>query len=122
MYNIGDVLSMPMSLYRHFMIVVSHDRVVHASKRKLTVSEDQLSQVCNGNTITNHGRWGDLPESEIVKQAMHEVGKPYHITERNCEHVVRKISGLKETSPQVVFAGVALLAFATFLLLRSKES
>ncbi|WP_417842120.1 lecithin retinol acyltransferase family protein [Terasakiella sp.] len=117
MYQIGDVLSIPYDFYRHYMIVIGPNLVAHGSKDAGQVVYDTVDQATKGKAVHNHGRWSSLPSSEIVRQASECVGKSYKLFSFNCEHVVRKISGLKITSPQVI-VGVGLGALAFFLFTR----
>ncbi len=104
MHRIGDVLSISCGLYRHYMIIIGDDLVVHASKEKKAVEAEALRDVCGGKQIANHGRWSKLSNAELILRANDELGKSYRIFGWNCDHVVRRISGTKVASPQVAMA------------------
>lgn len=121
MYQFGDVLSIPHGIYRHYMIVVGQDWVVHGSKEKKVVVDESLGDACTGKQIANHGRWSQLSDVEIFGRARNELGKPYRVLDWNCEHVVRRISGKKEASPQVAMAVTAfVVGLGIFWLVRKR--
>ena len=122
MYQIGDVLSIPCTVYRHYMIVVGHDLVVHASKEHKSVVAEEIVKACAGKPIKNHGKESRLSNSEIIRRAEQEIGRPYRLFNHNCEHLVRKISGEREASPQVVVGTLAVAFIGLFLLTRSRAA
>ncbi len=122
MYQTGEVLSIPYRFYRHYMIVVGDGYVVHSSKEAKAVMMERLNDVCVGKQITNHGRWSRLSDAEIALQARNELGKPYRFTSWNCEHVIRRISGVTEVSTHVFLVGAALISLGTILWRRSKAA
>lgn len=120
MYQVGEVLSIPHGFYRHYMVVVGYDQVVHASKELKVVVSERLGDVFVGKKIKSHGRWGQLTDAEVVRRAKNEVGQPYSLTSWNCEHVVRKITGLKELSPQITTAIAVLLGLGVMWWVQSR--
>ncbi|HBT41727.1 MAG TPA: hypothetical protein DIW51_05815 [Rhodospirillaceae bacterium] len=122
MYQIGDVLSVPKFMYRHYMIVVGPGEVAHGSKEKGCVTIEKLKDVTKNREPRHHGRWSSLPDREIVLRAKKIVGTPYRLFSDNCEHVVREISGKKRSSPQVVTAMTCLGIAVLFLTTRGKSA
>lgn len=122
MYQIGDVLSVPKFMYRHYMIVVGPGEVAHGSKEKGCVTIEKLEDATKNRAAKHHGRWSSLPDQEIVLRAKKMVGTPYRLFSDNCEHVVREISGKKRSSPQVATAMTCLGIAVLFLATRSKSA
>jgi hypothetical protein len=121
MYRIGQVLSMNCGLYTHFMIAVNSYQVVHASKEKGVVVCEYLSDIAKGKPITNHGRWSDDTDDEVLQRAGAEIGSPYRFVSSNCEHLVRKVSGLKINSPQIVIPAIIGAACIVIFYLVGKK-
>ncbi len=121
MFQFGNVLSKSCGIYEHYMIVVEFGYVVHASKKKNAVVKEHWSEVCGDKKIRNHGKWGSLSNAEIIQRADREIGKPYNLISENCEHLVRKISGVNVISPQVIGIG-AILVGGIWLYNRSKAA
>lgn len=120
MYKIGDVLSTPGLLYRHYMIVVGPNLVVHASKENGVIPA-WLSNVTADKHVINHGRWGEISNFKIILRAISIIGMPYDLFKRNCEHVVRYASGVKVESPQIQLAvTAALVVGALFFIPRQR--
>lgn len=118
MYGTGDILSISGGFYQHYMIVVGPNLVVHASKENGVILAN-LSDVVTGKNVINHGRHGELPDSEIIRRATNMIGMSYNLFLRNCEHVVRHASGIKVESPQIQSAvACVLLVGAVFVIHR----
>ena len=114
-YKIGDVLSTYEFFYRHYMIVVGPNLIVHASKEN-GVTLAYLSNAIEGKHVINHGRWGELSNFKIILRAISMIGTPYNLFTQNCEHVVRCASGVKVESPQIQAAVVVALVVGALLL------
>lgn len=122
MYSIGVVLSIPGPFWRHYMVVVGPNSVLHSSKETGVVRES-LSDVITGKLVTNHKRWGNLSDLEIVGRATNMIGEPYNLLFNNCEHVVRRACGIKEESPQiVVFSTIACVVVGAVLFPRIRAA
>ena len=122
MYEISDVLSIPYGLYRHFMILIGPDLVVHGSKEKGIVCLDRLSDIAGDRPITNHGKWTTLPDHIVVQNAHELVGEPYRLFSKNCEHIVREISGVRSVSPQISTYLVCGILVGIFMLTRRQTA
>lgn len=91
------------------------ERLVFAFSAKANgFIEHSIEQFSEGKAIRIAGYFSQLPSHQVMKRALQWKGRPYSLFERNCEHFVRFAHNLAPTSPQLVYAGIALLTW--FLL------
>lgn len=120
----GTVISIDCDLYRHVGMLAEYnaqgERQVFAFSAKANgFLEHSIEQFSEGKTVRIDGYFGQLPSHQVMERALQWKGRPYSLFERNCEHFVRFAHNLAPTSPQLVHAGIALLAW---FLLRSAKT
>jgi len=101
----------------HFLYGV-HPTLISASKRRQAVVEEPPQQFALGAPIYAHGAWSDQPWEVTVDNARSQLGVPYRLDDRNCEHFVRFCHGLPQESPQLTRAvGAAIIGGAILWML-----
>jgi len=84
--------------------------IISASKVRQLIVEEQPMQFSLGALIYAQGVWSKQPWQQTVGNARSQLGQPYRLFDRNCEHFVRFCHGLPQESPQLAKAvGVALI-------------
>lgn len=78
--------------------------VASASKRRLSVVEEWAMEFSLGAPVYTHGVWSKLSWQQTVGNARSQLGQPYRLFDRNCEHFVRFCHGLPQESPQLASA------------------
>jgi len=78
--------------------------IISASKLRQSVVEESPMQFSLGAPIYQHGVWSEQPCQQTVAKARSQLGQPYRLFDRNCEHFVRFCHGLPQESPQLAKA------------------
>ncbi len=88
--------------------------IVHASNLLGKIVEESATDFMRKavGPIRSLGFWGELPPGEVLRRARAQLGQPYRLLRRNCEHLVAQVHGLAPISPQLRSAvgGAALTA------------
>lgn len=84
--------------------------IISASKFRQAVVEEAPIGFSFGAPIYAHGVWSDQPWQHTIARARSNLGQPYRLFDKNCEHFVRFCHGLPEESPQLARAvGIAVV-------------
>jgi len=78
-------------------------RILHASQLLGRVVEEDATAFARKavGPIRFVGYWGSLPPEEVIKRARSQIGTPYKLLRRNCEHFASETHGLAAASPQL---------------------
>tara|TARA_R110000737_G_C14624499_1_gene494333 strand:- start:11802 stop:12299 length:498 start_codon:yes stop_codon:yes gene_type:complete len=124
----GDVVVSDFGLYQHWSLVTDklceqgYPMLISATKRNGTVQEEKWIDVTQGKHTYVTNVSFDRPLSDVLFDARNQIGLwIYSITTNNCEHFVKKVTGLKVTSNQVV-GGVAGAAIGATLVATLSEN
>lgn len=120
-YAPGTVLGVPVHLgaitVEHVGIVTDsvdwfsgECMVISASKKNGAVVEETMSAFAGDGVPTVKALQPRLPVPEVLRRARHRLGERWDLLESNCEHFVYECLGYVKTSPQLVAAGVGVLA------------
>lgn len=90
--------------------------VISCSHRRRGCHEESLGAFANGKPVTCHGLIGNLTPFEILARARSEIGSPWRLMTKNCEHHVTHACGLKPKSPQIRRAAAGTVAIAALAL------
>jgi hypothetical protein len=87
--------------------------IISASKFRQSVVEELPMHFSLGAPIYEHGVWSDQLWRKTIINARSQLGRPYRLFSKNCEHFVRFCHGLPQESPQLARAiGVAIVGGA----------
>ena len=100
MFQIGDVLSVQYTGYKHYGIYAGDDLVIHNSKLFKKVVEVSLATFEDGKVIKVSSIKASDPALAIEK-AKSYLNVPYALFSENCEHFVRTVCGLEKESTQL---------------------
>jgi len=115
MYNLGDVLKVQYSGFRHYGIYVGDGIVIHNSKKFKKVEEISIEDFSDGKQLSiSSNIKTDNPEL-AVQAAKKYVGVPYQLFTENCEHFVRLSCGLVKESTQIQKYLIVALIMGAFL-------
>lgn len=114
----GKVVSIAMGTYHHVGILTEKNTVIHCSKSRSEVVEEDIGEFAAGRTISVRPSNSSLSPTTVVARARSKLGKRYSLFDYNCEHFVSWANGLRETSPQLqaLLFGITLTA----MIFRSK--
>ena len=103
-------------IYRHYGVVTEHGLVMSCSARAGRAAEETVDVFSGGRAWRVEPRPTDLPWWVVLQRARQLAGRPYHLTDWNCECFVNACYGLPARSQQaemtMAAAGLGLLAFA----------
>lgn len=116
MYNIGDVLFIQYTGFKHYGIYIGENTVIHNSKKFFKVEEISLEDFSD-NKETNLSTIKSENPALAVQTAKKYLGVPYNLFGENCEHFVRTACGLVKESTQV--QKYLISALGTGVLLKS---
>ncbi|MFT5721198.1 MAG: hypothetical protein ACI9W6_001511 [Motiliproteus sp.] len=119
MYQLGDVLYIQYTAFKHYGIFVGGNKVIHNSKKFLKVEEISLEDFSDGKSVTLSTIKSKNPNIAI-QTAKKYLGIPYSLFSENCEHFVRTSCGLIKESTQV--QKYLITALGTGALLKSDNS
>ncbi|MFY2508821.1 lecithin retinol acyltransferase family protein [Vibrio pectenicida] len=114
MYEIGQVLKIQYTGFKHYGIYVGNNTVIHNSKKYQKVEEIDLSNFADSRTIELSSIKAENP-ALAAQQAKKYLGIPYNLLSENCEHFVRTACGLVKESAQVQKYLIAILGTGVFL-------
>jgi len=126
--NPGDVVVSDFGVYQHWALVTDqvceqgNPMLISATKRNGTVKEEKWSDVTQGKYtyVTNISFDKDL--IDVLADARSQIDSwTYSVTNNNCEHFIKKITGLKVTSKQVT-AGISGAAVGATLVATLSEN
>ncbi|MCZ4308496.1 MULTISPECIES: lecithin retinol acyltransferase family protein [Vibrio] len=100
MYELGQVLKIQYTGFKHYGIYVGNDTVIHNSKTFHRVEEIELTSFADNKSIQISSIKPDNP-TLAVQTARKYLGIPYNLFSENCEHFVRTSCGLEKESTQV---------------------
>lgn len=122
----GDVVAIPFRGVRHEGLVVAGGdleaaRVVHASKRRRRVVEEDARTFAAGRPVSVIGRAAHPPASVAYARAEVARGRRWTPLD-NCQRFAREVSGLSYSSPDADRAGLLMVAaVAAAVLLRGRR-
>ncbi|WP_406666748.1 lecithin retinol acyltransferase family protein [Gallaecimonas sp. GXIMD1310] len=114
MFNVGDVLSIQYTGFKHYGIYVGNDVVIHNSKKFGLVQEISLRDFAGNRDISLSSIKPDNPML-AVQRAKKYLNLPYNLFSENCEHFVRTVSGLAKESTQIQKYLITALGTGAFL-------
>lgn len=100
MYELGQVLKIQYTGFKHYGIYVGNNTVIHNSKKYRRVEETDLEAFADKRTIQVSSIRAENP-SLAVQTAKKYIGIPYKLFSENCEHFVRTACGLVKECTQV---------------------
>lgn len=100
MYNLGDVLSIQYTGFKHYGIFIGNNAVIHNSKKFKRIEEISLTDFSDNRKISISDIKPEDPNI-AVQTARKYLGVPYDLFSENCEHFVRTACGLTKESTQV---------------------
>lgn len=100
MFQLGDVLAIQYTGFKHYGICIGNDTVIHNSKKYSKVEEISLTNFRDGRDILTSSIKAANPLL-AVQFAKRYLGLPYNLFAENCEHFVRLVCGLEKESIQV---------------------
>lgn len=109
-FRIGVTVKITLEHYDHYGIVTGQNKITHNSKRLGGVVESTFEEfsVGNVNSIMEHREITSENLFLAAHKAKMHIGQSYDLFTDNCEHFVRMVHGLKETSPQMKRAAITL--------------
>lgn len=106
--NPGDVVVTNFGIYQHWSLVTDKicnqgkHMLISATKRNGTVKEEPWEVVTQGNHTYVAHMETTKPAYQIINDARMQIGKwVYSISENNCEHFIKYVSGLEVSSSQL---------------------
>ncbi|WP_171757609.1 lecithin retinol acyltransferase family protein [Vibrio sp. 03-59-1] len=100
MYDLGQVLKIQYTGFKHYGIYVGNGTVIHNSKKFHRVEEIELAAFSDSRNIQLSSIKSENP-ALAVQTAKKYLGIPYSLFSENCEHFVRTSCGLVKESTQV---------------------
>ncbi|ELT6289791.1 lecithin retinol acyltransferase family protein [Vibrio cholerae] len=100
MYELGQVLKIQYTGFKHYGIYVGNNMVIHNSKKYHRVEETDLTSFADNRNIEKSSIKAENP-ALAVQTARKYLGIPYSLFSENCEHFVRTACGLVKESTQV---------------------
>lgn len=100
MYELGQVLKIQYTGFKHYGIYVGNNTVIHNSKKFLRIEEIDLNSFADNRKIQLSSIEAENPKL-AVQTARKYLGVPYNLFSENCEHFVRTACGLMKESTQV---------------------
>ena len=119
MYNLGDVLSIQYTGFKHYGIYAGNGLVIQNSKKTKQVDEVSIDTFSDGKSI-NISNIKSINPALAVQTARKYIGLPYNLFGENCEHFVRTSCGLIKESTQVQKYLISALGIG--VLLKSDNS
>ncbi len=106
----GDILVRNKSIFGiidHYGLYVGNNMVIDNHPER-GVSQMSLRSFLNGRSLEKIKRYsgGWFGRQQVVNRAYALIGKPYHLTKYNCEHLVNEAWGAGRKSQQVANAGM----------------
>lgn len=124
----GDVVVSDFGVYQHWSLVTDQvceqgsPMLISATKRNGTVKEEKWIDVTQGKYTYVTNISFDRPLIDVLADARSQIGSwVYSVTNNNCEHFVKKITGLKVTSKQVTAGITGAAAGATLVATLSEN-
>lgn len=117
MYNVGEVISIPVyDFVDHWGVYVGNGFVISNSKRKNGVVLQTVQDFSEGKNIRRIGYLGALSPFLVVENAYSLLGRDWDLFD-NCQHFAHIVHGMKPKSYQLrlAFAGAVLLAGVCFM-------
>jgi hypothetical protein len=98
-------------------------RVIHSNKGRF-VESTSLEEFANGETATIIWIPQTLQQQVLVLQRMHSIeGKPYHLLNANCEHVVNwALTGNAHSEQLTGYALLAVLALGVYGIAKGRAA
>jgi len=100
MYQIGQVLKIQYTGYKHYGIFAGNNMVIHNSKKFRCVEEIDIESFADNRKIELSSIKSENPIL-AVQTAKKYIGIPYNLFAENCEHFVRTSCGLVKESTQI---------------------
>ncbi|MEZ9464972.1 lecithin retinol acyltransferase family protein [Vibrio splendidus] len=100
MYELGQVLKIQYTGFKHYGIYVGNNTVIHNSKKYHRVEEIDLDVFADNRAIQKSSIKAENP-ALAAQSARKYLGIPYSLFSENCEHFVRTTCGLVKESTQV---------------------
>ncbi len=100
MYELGQVLKIQYTGFKHYGIYAGNNTVIHNSKKYHRVEEIDLNSFADNKPIQVSSIKAENPVL-AVQTAKKYLGVPYNLFSDNCEHFVRTACGLVKESTQV---------------------
>jgi hypothetical protein len=100
MYNLGDVLFIQYTGFKHYGIYIGNGTIVHNSKKFFKIEETSVDDFKDGK----EPKLSSIKSSNPIlsaQRAQKFLGIPYGLFSENCEHFVRVACGLEKESTQV---------------------
>jgi hypothetical protein len=101
-------------IYRHYGLVTVRGTVISCSAKHGGTTEEFVHHFAEGKAWKVETPLSDSPWWDVLNRAYAFAGKPYHVTDWNCETYVNACFGLPPRSRQVeataVVAGLGLIA------------
>ncbi len=119
MYNLGDVLKVQYTGFKHYGIYAGDGIVIHNSKKFKQVEEISIEDFSDNRQPLISSIKAENPKLAI-QTAKKYVGLPYGLFTENCEHFVRLSCGLVKESTQI--QKYLITALGTGALLKSDNT
>lgn len=100
MYEIGQILKIRYTGFKHYGIYIGEGMVIHNSKKFHRVEEISIEEFADGRMV-GLSRIVASDPTLAVQTAKKYLGLPYNLFAENCEHFVRMACGLVKESTQV---------------------
>lgn len=124
-YTPGTIVYVDVGFIRHFGIISGFNKlgdttIISNSKKLGCVTEETLEKFSGGGRIVAHGYPSNFSSSNLIVRARQQIGMPYKLFSKNCEHFVRWVHHLKPESPQLQTLAV-LVSLALFMMFATRN-
>lgn len=107
----------------HLGILTDKGTIIDATPEN-GVSERSFDDFAEGKEVFDGGYPGNMPAWQVIDNARLMCGEKYLLFGNNCEHLVSKAHGLKNSSPQLqqAFMAVGIIALIAFSITQTKKA
>lgn len=113
--QIGDILKVQYFGFTHYGIYTEFGTVIHNSRKGGQVEEVNFYEFANGRDVEKSSITSHDPCLAVFR-ARQYLGQKYNVLRENCEHLVRKVTGKKQS---VQVQKYIIAGLGAWLLLKS---